>query len=116
MVRSVALNLGSIEPQGFGELVSWVRRFGGLLGNMKKKKKHIFPTTKGSINACMELGSVPPTRLRTTGLDYDDNLVLINYVRFSFLGELIYVTVFPFRQPLKLHRRIFIESFIRHIF
>ena len=40
----------------FGESVLGVRRFGGLLGNMKKKKSILhFPTTKGSLNACMEL-------------------------------------------------------------
>ena len=42
----MVLKLGSIKAQGFGGLE--VRRFG--------LKKHIyFPTTKGSMNACVEL-------------------------------------------------------------
>ena len=39
--RSVVLNLGSIEPQGFGESVSRVRRLGSSLGNTKKKNNKI---------------------------------------------------------------------------
>ena len=46
----VVLNLGLIEPQGFGGLGVrwfWIWRI--------KKAHFIFPTTKGSMNACMEL-------------------------------------------------------------
>ena len=55
---SVVLNLGSIEPQGFGESVSWVRRQEILSNESRKNKIHnthfIFATTKGSMNAYME--------------------------------------------------------------
>ena len=50
----MVLKLGSIEPQGFGESNS------GDLNNKGKINKihdthHIFATTKGSMNECMEL-------------------------------------------------------------
>ena len=56
---TVVLNLGSIETQGFGESVSGVRQQ-EIFSNKSKKDKildthFIFPTTQGSINACMEL-------------------------------------------------------------
>ena len=55
----MVLNQGSIEPQGFGESVSRGRRKDILSNKTKKNKIHgthfIFPTTKGSMNACMEL-------------------------------------------------------------
>ena len=55
--RSVVLNLGSIEPQGFGETVSGVRQQ-EILSNESKKNKFmthfIFPITKGSMNAFIE--------------------------------------------------------------
>ena len=57
--KSVVLNLGSIEPQGFGESVSAVQWHAILSNKYKKYKYHdthfIFPTTKGSMNACMEI-------------------------------------------------------------
>ena len=37
---AVVLNLGSIEPQGFGESISGVQGFGGLLGIWKRKKNY----------------------------------------------------------------------------
>ena len=57
--RTVVLNWSSIEPQGFGESVSGVQRQ-EILSNKSKKNKiydthFIFPTTKGLMNACMEL-------------------------------------------------------------
>ena len=55
----MVLNLGSIELLGFGELVSGVRQYEILIDENKINKIHdahsIFPTTKGSMNACMEL-------------------------------------------------------------
>ena len=57
--RAVVLNLGSIEPQGLGESVSGIQRQEILSNKSKINKIHdthfIFPTPKGSINACMEL-------------------------------------------------------------
>jgi len=56
---AVVLNLGSIKPQGFGESVSGVQRQEILSNKSKKNIIHathfIFATTKGSMNACMEL-------------------------------------------------------------
>jgi len=55
----VVLNLGSIEPQGFGESVSGVRPQEILNNNSKINKiqdtHFIFQTTNGLMNACMEL-------------------------------------------------------------
>ena len=56
--KPVVLNLGSIEPQGFGESVSGVRRQEILSNKIRKKEfmtHFIFPTTKGSMNAFLEL-------------------------------------------------------------
>ena len=69
----MVLNLGLIEPQRFGESVSGIWWQEILSNKSNKNKIHdthfIFPTTTGSMNACMELvGSVPPRRLRTTDL------------------------------------------------
>ena len=54
----VVLNLGSVEPQGLGESVSGVRRQEILSNkswiNQIRDTHFIFPTTKGSMNACME--------------------------------------------------------------
>ena len=55
----MVLNLGSIALQGFGESVSGVRRQEILSDKTKIKKIHdshfIFPITRSSMNACMEL-------------------------------------------------------------
>ena len=57
--RTVVLNLGLIEPQGSGESISEVP-WQEILSNKSKKKIHnkdfIFPTTNGSMNACMMYG------------------------------------------------------------
>ena len=57
--KTLVLNHGSIEPQGLGESVSGVRRQEILSNKSEKNKIHdthfIFATTKGSMNACMEL-------------------------------------------------------------
>ena len=55
LFRAVVLNLGAIEPQGFGESVLGVQ-WQVILSNKSKKNiihdtHFIFPTTKGSINA-----------------------------------------------------------------
>ena len=56
--NSVVLNLDSNEPQGFSESVTGVWRR-EILSIKSKKKIHdthfIFPSTKGSMNACIEL-------------------------------------------------------------
>ena len=72
LLESVVLNLGSLEPQGFGESVSGVRRQ-KILSNKSKKKKftiHLFFQLRRV--RCKHVwnlwGSVPPTRLRTTEL------------------------------------------------
>ena len=56
---AVVPNLGSIEPQRFGDSVSGVRRQEILSNKSKNNKIHytyfIFPTMKRSMNACMEL-------------------------------------------------------------
>ena len=55
----MVLNLGSIELQGFGESVSGIQKLEILNNKNKINKIHdihfIFPTTKGSMNACMKL-------------------------------------------------------------
>ena len=55
----MVLNLGSIEPQGFDESVSGIQKLDILSDKNKINKIHdthfICPTTKGSMNACMEL-------------------------------------------------------------
>ena len=57
--RSVVLNLDLIESQWFGESVSGVRRQEILSNESKINKIHdahfTFPSTKGSMNAYMEL-------------------------------------------------------------
>ena len=72
--RAVVLNLGSIEPQGFGESVSGVRQQ-EILSNKSKKIKfstHIlfFQLRRiQSMHVWNLWGSVPPARVRTTGLE-----------------------------------------------
>ena len=67
---AVVLYLGSIEHQGFGESVSVIRRQEILSNKSKIHGTHfIFITTKGSMNACVELvGFSIFKRLRTTGI------------------------------------------------
>ena len=69
--KPVVLKLGSIEPQGFGESVSGVRRQEILSNKSKINEIHIahfiFQSTKGSMNAFVELvGFSTATRLRAT--------------------------------------------------
>ena len=56
--KPVVLNLGLIEPHGFGESVSGFRQQ-EILSNEAKKKINdthfILPATKGPINALMKL-------------------------------------------------------------
>ena len=85
----MVLNLGKIKPQGFSESVSGVRQMGSPYSllfvtshsvwsvraliqnaddfNLHKKAHFNFPTTKGSINADIELvGFSTSNKLRTT--------------------------------------------------
>ena len=68
-IKPAVLKLGSIEPQGFGESVSCVQQE-DILSNESKKNKiydthFIFATTKGSMNACMELvGFSTPSKVK----------------------------------------------------
>ena len=56
--KPVVLNVDSIQPQGFDESASGVRRQEILSSKSKENKIHvthlIFAATKGSMNACME--------------------------------------------------------------
>ena len=64
--KTMVLNLVSIESKGCGEIVSGVRRQEILSNKNKIQDTHfIFPTTKGSMNACMKLVGFH-TRIRTT--------------------------------------------------
>ena len=79
--KPVVLNLGSIEPQGFGESVSKVRRQ-KILSKKDKKKftSHILFLQLRRvrwIHTWNLFGSVPPTRLRTT--DISDYKIVVYY-------------------------------------
>ena len=87
--RPVVLNLGSIEPQGFGELDSGVRRQ-EILRNKSKINKIddtylIFPATKDSMNACTEImGFSTSNKVNNHCIRHKINLfwILLNYINF----------------------------------